>query len=65
MIDILKKEKAAQLDKVPSGLCGKPDNNPFGQCIIAYGKQTGRAAALGKRAALTLILTDKNHVSQH
>lgn len=57
MIDILRKEKAAWLDKVPSGLCGKPDNNPFGPCIIVYGKQTGRVAALGRRAALTLILT--------
>lgn len=30
MIGVLRKEKAAWLDKVPSGLRGKPDNNPFG-----------------------------------
>lgn len=57
MIVILRKEKAAWLDKVPSGLCGKPDNNLFGQCITVYGKQTGRVAASGRRVALTLILT--------
>lgn len=41
MIGVLRKEKAAWLDKVPSGLRGKPDNNPFGQCITVYGRQTG------------------------
>lgn len=39
--EFLGKKKHPWLDKVTSGLCGKPENNLFGQCIIVYGKQTG------------------------
>ena len=47
-------KKKLWLGKVTSVLCGKPENNPFGQCVVVYGKQV---AALGKKAALKLILT--------
>lgn len=34
-------KKKLWLGKVTSVLCGKPENNPFGRCILVCGKQTG------------------------